>query len=642
MDILSGGVIAGLGGRWLVPDPTQAPYPTSDSFDFSVLPLIDNLLASDGTYPVFRASGPLVGAGLTIAGLRLQNCYAANDYFRNGAAIHLKSIDASLPVRITCCRLAANAANDYGGAIYLSEVGRASIDTSELQDNSVHYLTYIPNDYQKGMGGAIASLQSFLELRDSSFMGNTAQVSAGGSKPQPGSAGGGGDLYVHNGSIEWTRSRSVNASAGFPLPREVDPDPTGGNTPEYFTGDGGSLLAHCDVWVALTMADCSFVASTANGNGGAICISYDSSPIGRAYFTTGPTDPELGGVCAGSISRVTFTGCNGGWQGGAVSADGRGVDLAFEGCSFSACNAGTSHLRDGKGGAVSLGGGLRSPGTDNRGRITLDNCPITACTATGNGGGLYDTIRGLAAIRNASNVRNCTALNSAQGSPSGTDRTRFEGLGGGIYGSAGGNLSLVGSLLIQGNVANSSGGGIAVKTASVTLDDIVTIVQNRALGTASLSAGNGGGIFATTALYDGNGTAALLYQDEGTVLSQSSGVTIANNEAVHLGGAVYGGIALSDSEAGTKIKLDNAAITANVSQTTVIISGMPPLSPSQIAAEGVCAGLVYPLLSFNATTITGANSASDVGILLLDSTPFLGVPVFSTLLLNTVSQGGCP
>ena len=83
-------------------------------------------------------------------------------------------------------------------------------------------------------------------------------------------------------------------------------------------------------------------SSKSYGNGGAICLSYDSSPLGRAYFnlTPNPLVTELGGVCSGSIIDTTFFGCKGGWQGGAVSANGRGMQLTFQHCTFLSCEGG--------------------------------------------------------------------------------------------------------------------------------------------------------------------------------------------------------------------------------------------------------------------------------------------------------------
>jgi hypothetical protein len=75
------------------------------------------------------------------------------------------------------------------------------------------------------------------------------------------------------------------------------------------------------------------------------------------------------------ISNVTFTTCLGGWQGGALSINGRGMDIKIMNSKFTDCESGTTHKRDGKGGAIAVCGGIQCPDPPmNDVRIEEANC----------------------------------------------------------------------------------------------------------------------------------------------------------------------------------------------------------------------------------------------------------------------------
>src|SRR5206468_11580246 len=131
--------------------------------------------------------------------------------------------------------------SDFGGAIYITSVPAVRIETSRFENNRVNRdVQFSLAVNNKGMGGAIASIDSSLFIYDTIFKNNQAQVSKAGGSPPTGSAGGGGDIYVKNGSLEMSRSTSQNAVAGFPKP-QIDPV---AEKSSYFTGDGGSILVH--------------------------------------------------------------------------------------------------------------------------------------------------------------------------------------------------------------------------------------------------------------------------------------------------------------------------------------------------------------------------------------------------------------
>ena len=244
-------------------------------------------------------------------------------------------------------------------------------------------------------------------------------------------------------------------------------------------------------------------------------------------------------------SSVLFK-CKGGWQGGGISANGRNIDLLVTNSIISQCFGGFVHLRDGKGGGISVGGGLQSPSSPDN-RITVAGSVIDRCLASGNGGGAYVTIRGLLRLFNT-DIQNSVALNL--GKTSQESFGRIEGMGGGIHISAGGIAQIVGGghVCITNNRAAENGGGISVKSGRLEVIGHLDIVENGFTNTPTAGNGNGGGLYVTTSYHDdgwpfGAGfRAAQLYDDDGTVASSPGMVRIANNSATRWGGGVYVGL----------------------------------------------------------------------------------------------------
>jgi hypothetical protein len=628
--VFHSGVIAGLGGAWSVADPAQSAGPLADNFDYSSLPIVDG----SGAPPLLGSASIFTG-GSTYSGLVLQNgTYNEMCPDKSGGAIYVSNLDS--PVRIGFCDFQSNTAFDFGGAIYLSSASDVQINACKFETNKAEYITMGGAVCDRGMGGAIASIESSLTVSNSVFTENRALVAGSGEIAPPlGSAGGGGDIYVTNGVFRIFSSRSADAVAGF----EKDATYNSPTIPAYLTGDGGSILVHGhkDSGATIEIRDCTFRNPIAYGNGGAISLSYDSSPGGRSYLDydlpniVRPT--ALSGKCVGAISSAVFSSYTGGWQGGAVSVNGAGMQLTFQECQFLDGVAGETAQADGKGGAVAICGGVIGPfGPDDL--ITVSHCTVLRCHATANGGGFYCTIRGNLVLTDGTLVQGCTAQKG------GSVSAQLSGHGGGVHCSGGSFVVLSGAELSD-NVAFGNGGGLSVKSATATLQETVSILRNKALGTnAETVWGNGGGIYITTGRHEPprEGAVAYVYLNDGTLVSTSSGVAVSQNQAARWGGGLYVGWPLELQYVGAAAKLENASVTLNTAGLAVNDSGVSRL-PAQIATErvkddvpvGEDGGyLFYADLRFNGTTITGGFPTSpDIGVYQLYSMGFNGTPTYT-------------
>jgi parallel beta-helix repeat protein len=265
-----------------------------------------------------------------------------------------------------------------------------------------------------------------------------------------------------------------------------------------FTGDGGSIAVHGNQDdTQLTITDAEFNTTRAEGTGGAIYIARDADPANRALFTawTGkfsdkdwardnPTPDVLGGGCNGLLTRVTFTTCEAGVEGGGMILCGRGVQVVLDECNFSECKAGVVHETDGKGGAIAFGGGHHGTksGDDNspeshtpHGKMTIQgSTTIDQCTSSDNGGGIYLTISGEIEM-NDTTINDCYALGST-GVAGHEPKCLEEGLGGGLHVSAGGMLRVRDGCTISENRARHSGGGIGCKNGLVDVAATATAI----------------------------------------------------------------------------------------------------------------------------------------------------------------------
>ena len=605
-------VLAGLGGRF---SDDLAAHPVG--FDFT--------RAAD--IGVHGFASTLKGDGVedtTVAGFRMRRFLPCE---KSGGAVLLENSDGVSLERID---FRANAATEFGGAVCLSLSSNVVMTCCIASNNIVDFDDGGRAVYDRGMGGAVAVLESSLFVTNCLFRSNVAQVTKNGGLPTDGSAGGGGDIYVRSGTLSAQKSSFTDSRAG--TVREADVD--FGNA-VYFTGDGGAILFHGEAERNILRLDnCFMLRSQACGNGGGISISKNGSPKGRAYYDDSvfplpfnPFYPEsLSGGCVAFVTNCQFVGCRTGWQGGAISANGRSVFLDVVDSRFQSCHAGTVFLRDGKGGGIAVCGGIQTdapPSND----VVVNSCVFTNCMASGNGGALYVTIRGLLTVVD-SRIENCKALNAGQ-AQLGDDSLLVEGMGGGAHVSAGGKMILLatnnGNNWICNNEAASNGGAISVKSGDLSIYDKAVIQANAANGSASTGHGNGGGLFVTTSRWDGKVGfgAAVLYQSEGTIfVDEDSDVTISDNAANRWGGGLFGGItpAVYDINlvpfairyVAGRISILNATFSSN---TCLAACSNSPLFPSELAFVRFLSE--FNCISLKNTEFVGRND--EVALYLLES-----------------------
>lgn len=624
-------VIAGLGGSW-----------SGGAFNYSQLPI---LTRPAGTNMISSLLALHPNGAATVAGLTCSNAFSAI-----GGAIRVFG-NANL-IRVERCSFRNNKADFEGGALHFSGFEDAVVEECRFDGNRARHETSVAA-YDVGVGGAIAVIESSLTVTNCSFgslTGNVAEVvGIDGGLPPLGSAGGGGDIYSEKSTLRIFNSLFENSLAGK---YRIE----GNWASEYFTGDGGSILVHgTGSDSILEIRNCEFRGATAYGNGGAISISADGSLQGRQYFATWPLDPlpppwavpdnpvELGGGCVGLISGTGFIECSGGWQGGAMSANGRSVDIVVSNCYFEKCEAGTTQQRDGKGGAVSICGGVQCE-NDPANSVVVRDSRITACGASGNGGALYTTIRGKLTLSGAVTIDLCIARDS-------DSRPLVEGMGGAIHVSAGGHLYVSGdcNLTISSNTAATSGGALSVKSGNAYLAGTITMQTNAAMGSAVSGYGNGGGIFVTTSFHDdapviGAGWGAATLWGHGLVQSTAATMTISHNTAARWGGGVYVGLSnpwYGDANvSASKVTLPGSGILQN--QAGMMANGSS-LFPAQVAFERVQSDILTPPFwsaeaSASGSTIEGSPT-TDIGVYMLDAI-FVNTNncVFNNLAEEVVSE----
>lgn len=631
--ILDDVLVAGMGARF-IPGKDALDNDTY-VYDFTDAPVIDGNL-QEGIFSALVQSD----ARIVFAGLVLQQGKA-----QKGGSIFLEDglLEASY------LKFKDNRADDFGGAVCISD-GEAKMRECIFFSNGADHNAGNARVDDKGMGGAIAIVREYhpiasvsLSITNCVFSNNFAQVRNGAEKPVEGSAGGGGDIYVKDANLRIITMRSEDAKAGFKIGEIFYHK----GISEKLTGDGGSILVHGELvgWERPTVLirQSKFTRSIAYGNGGAISFSKASLSNERSYFILPPTPcpDKLSGACFGVLSEVTFANTQGGFQGGAISVNGREMDIVISDSSFKNCKAGIIHQRDGKGGAVSVGGGIQTGLLSPQCHVAVQRVKAKNCTATGNGGAFYVTIRGLLTLEQTT-ITDCHALNAGQSKDENgqwkygpeTDFRITEGMGGGIHASAGGVLKLKSGVTVSGCSAKSNGGGVSVKSATLEIPDgLVQIIGNEAGGDAidGLDGfGNGGGIFVTTSFFDdafdvGTGAAGL-YGNDGTLLATSAGLKISQNTASRWGGGLYAGIvpplykpwSLSLlNYCPAEVVLSNAEVFRNTASD--FIAGKA-LFPDAIATERVYPYIVSPWVKIDVcgTKIIGKGTTS-VGLYMFDS-----------------------
>jgi hypothetical protein len=649
LQVSSAGVIAGLAGKWLSAQPSNLDGPLANAFEYYYLPIIYGTSLDTGA-SLFRAIGGINGTRLAWAGLsfehgKVKGAIQAPEY-DSGGAIKLINIGA-VAAEITCCNFENNKAFEFGGAIYLDSVANAKISVSQFENNKAEFDTSV-QAYDKGMGGAIASIESALAVSDCCFYENQALVASedGQSAPPKGSAGGGGDIYLKDGSLNLSQCFSTGARAGFKIENTQSQDPVD------FTGDGGAILVHgqSKTGSKVVIKDSKFSGSKSYGNAGCIDFCYNSSPADRAMFDPRKKSDflypnDLGARCSGSVENVTFVDCKGGWQGGTVMANGRDINLTFSKCNFLNCFAGSSQVFDGKGGGIAVGGGFQGAidllGKANN-NVTMLDCSFLGCSSSGNGGAIYNTIKGNLIIGGQTKILNCESKYDRNNSKD--DLSQSHGLGGAAHCSAGGMLTLTDNTVVENNAASSQGGGVSVKSADLKLDGKVVIRGNKANGVAAKGYGNGGGIFVTTCFYDiDDDKAATIFSNDGTVVCDSKDVLVVGNTANRWGGGIYAGVPTPPlgadrfyGKCGARVVFDFLSVRANFAKSSINFNGDVYL-PAQIATENVGLCVKSGQLELLSTTIAG-DPKLDVGVFQFNSFNFDGAPNFvqDSLKINSI------
>ena len=607
--------------------------------------------AGDGGLPpaadigVHGFASTLKGDGIedtTVAGFRMRRFLPCE---KSGGAVLLENSDGVSLERID---FRANAATEFGGAVCLSLSSNVVMTCCIASNNIVDFDDGGRAVYDRGMGGAVAVLESSLFVTNCLFRSNVAQVTCNGGIPTSKSAGGGGDVYLKNGSFLAVDCKFHDSTAGFTINPAVEIET------ERFTGDGGSILVHgASIESELFLDQCSFSNQVSFGNGGCLSISYDSSPVGRSYFDDSLGDSfeffrpsVLSGNCQGSIESCSFVDCKGGWQGGAISANGRLIHLQVQDSEFFNCIGGFSFLRDGKGGGISVGGGIQAMYAPEN-MVSVESCHFRNCTASGNGGALYVTIRGLLSVINCL-IEDCEAQNKAGTINPGSHLTT-EGMGGAVHVSAGGQLILQSSPsqtnVIHRNRAATNGGGISIKSGRAMIYGNCQISQNQALGSAGEGQGNGGGVYVSSSEWDelfgaGSG-AAMVYQESGYFFSDEGSVLFEHNHANRWGGGVFAGLTPTlynhplvpavPVYIPTRLSLSNSSFTQNTCSA--------PCEGSQLNPEAIACARVQgqnASVALSNVSISG-NSMSTIGLYLYDSIqPSLTSCQFSNVATNVM------
>ena len=267
----------------------------------------------------------------------------------------------------------------------------------------------------------------------------------------------------------------------------------GGQTFSETTGAG-----ICDMKSQPTIANCTFVANQATGEGGAIYLSNcNAMPLTNCAFTNNSAGGSGGAISKETSSPLTFTNCTftnnhtsvaaGTTGGGAIYSNSGSGDKILS-CTFSqngSANAyggaiffnGTSTLTMtstvlSQNNAATFGGGLANIGGTS---FVVSNCNINN-NACANGGGIYSS--GGSCLFAYDTLANNTATSTTGAG------------GGGFYNDAANPI--ISHCILQGNVTNGGNGAGQYDNGGAAPIDSNTVFQaNIAKGTAS----NGGGYY---------------------------------------------------------------------------------------------------------------------------------------------------
>lgn len=437
------------------------------------------------------------------------------------------------------------------------------------------------------------------------------------------------------------------------------------------SGNGGGLFVDDRIIAALDIFSTTFQTNLAPA-GGAIYLPSGSTLVGEnvTFTSNEATGGNGGAIYASNGTTVTLTS---GTQntnkatgnGGALYAISSTVTInsgTFNANESTAANGGALYLNRGTAtlaSAVSLtnnkaalsGGGIYRTNGDLS--LTLNN--ITANTATaGNGGGIVKSGSGMVTLDRVGFLSNKATAGNGGGAyldapqvtlTSNTLYTNTALLGGGLYVSG----TVSGSLItnkIEGNKANSNGGGLYFNNATLTLDGL-TLSRNTATA-------NGGGLYANQSALTSSGPVTFTLNTAtsgsggGAYLAASSGLTatvttFTSNTAQTNGGGLFADqsrfTALTSTTAvsNTATAGTGGVLYFNASQaalSTTIFTGNKAASGGALGAAG-------------GSTITGTTlnaqrnkATSGIGGVIATQNTAITWSSTATIISNTASSNG--
>ena len=379
-----------------------------------------------------------------------------------------------------------------GGGVHIENSQNVTIDHCIIRDNKTTEVSKNGSDVSVGAGGGVfVSDKSHVTITDSQILDNT------------GTRGGG--IYTEHSTVE-VKDSKIDGNTADDVPEKA---------PNSNKGLGGGIYSFDST---LTVTDSTISGNEAKGSTSLI-ISND-----------------------GELSSSTL-----GNGGGGICAVGKKSDVTLDGVTVTD-NKATSNVSTNLG----AGGGIEAQG----GSLTVKDSTISNNNARGNGGGIFSaegneltvsgsTIQGNKAD-NGGGIHTGEARDASK-TPSKatiTDTKVLEneaigsGEGGGVYVGTRADATLKGCT-VANNKSVSTGGGIAAKLGTVTLDD-TTVENNQAV--------NGGGLFHLGLAVPGS-------------LTLQNGSIIRNNAAGYGGGVfLKGNVTLkSDGTAGRVTISENKA-----------------------------------------------------------------------------------
>lgn len=413
-----------------------------------------------------------------------------------------------------------------GGGVHIENSQNVTIDHCIIRDNKTTEVSKNGADVSVGAGGGVfVSDKSHVTITDSQILDNT------------GTRGGG--IYTEHSTVEVVEKSEIKNNIATDVPS---------GAPNSNKGLGGGIYSFDST---LTVTDSTISGNEAKGS--TSVIIYNDGELSSSTLGNGG-----GGICAVgkksdvTLDKVTVTG-----------------------------NKATSNVSTNLG----AGGGIEAQG----GSLTVKDSTISDNNARGNGGGIFSAEGNVLNI-SGSTIQGNTGDNGggihmgqardASKTPSKatiTDTKILEneaigsGEGGGVYVGTRADATLKGCT-VANNKSVSTGGGIAAKLGTVTLDD-TTVENNQAV--------NGGGLFHLGIAVPGS-------------LTLQNGSIIRNNTASSMGGGLFlwGNVGL---------KSENSEI-----------SGNKALYGAGIAASQYTANFASPKLELVDTKVNNNGDASTV------------------------------